>query len=308
MSVPRVNWQAIALLNILVTLGAITQTSGGYWDVTRHIMTRPSPPSRVDLSPPNFVTSYVHESEKATRWKLSTISSSPGLIVFCSIAPKVLRKRSPWPTTRIMKSPCPKTPFVNPCHFMSSSTEVDEATYDDFWRERPHLSRRESSVFFVRLNSLSCTRTNPLFCDIQNRLRTDHFRLCEIFNPQYFNTAPISPPFRGRGFLTVGEALFLRDARTWLGDNRETERVSSTQGTVQTLKLAAVAVAFDQLDYAIEICRHFENTSLVSLDTLARESNVKYISMLGICAGPRIQPIVTTPFLLGTPRKSSLVG
>lgn len=119
-----------------------------------------------------------------------------------------------------------------------------------------------------------------MFCDIQNRLRTDHFRLCEIFNPQYFNTAPISPPFRGRGFLTVGEALFLRDARTWLGDNRETERVSSTQGTVQTLKLAAVAVAFDQLDYAIEICRHFENTSLVSLDTLARESNVKYISML----------------------------
>lgn len=123
-------------------------------------------------------------------------------------------------------------------------------------------------------------QNQPLFCDIQNRLRTDHFRLCEIFNSQYFNTAPISPQFRGRGFLTVGEALFLRDARTWLGDDRETEGVSSTQGTVQTLKLAAVAVAFDQLDYAIEICRHLENTSLVSLDTLARESNVKYISML----------------------------
>ncbi len=120
----------------------------------------------------------------------------------------------------------------------------------------------------------------PLFCDIQNRLRTNQFRLCEIFNPQYFNTAPTSPPFRGRGFLTVGEALFLRDASRWIANDHGSKQVSSTQDTIQSLKLAAVAVAFDQLDYAIEICRNLEKMNLVSLEALAHQSNVNYIRML----------------------------
>jgi FkbM family methyltransferase len=115
----------------------------------------------------------------------------------------------------------------------------------------------------------------PFFCDIQDRLRTYRFRLSEIYNMQHFITSPVAPALRGAGFLTVGEALFLKDSRELVG-----EGVPSDQAAIQALKLAAIAVAFDQLDYAIEICRRLERVGSLSLDALARESNVKYVRML----------------------------
>jgi FkbM family methyltransferase len=122
--------------------------------------------------------------------------------------------------------------------------------------------------------------SQPLFGDIQNRLRSDHFRLCEIYNTQYFINAPLAPSSRGAGFLTVGEALFLRDARPWVDDGQPLGSPSSDQAAIQALKLAAVAVAFDQLDYAIEICRRLEKMGVLSLDAIARDSDVKYVRML----------------------------
>jgi FkbM family methyltransferase len=117
----------------------------------------------------------------------------------------------------------------------------------------------------------------PLFQDTAARLKKDHFRLCEVFNQQYFNTAPAYPSVQGRGFLTVGEALFLRESGFWLGDE---EADLKPENVIKCLKLAAVAVAFDQLDYAMDICRRLEKSGLISLSALAEQTNVKYVRLL----------------------------
>jgi len=117
----------------------------------------------------------------------------------------------------------------------------------------------------------------PLFQDTAARLKKDHFRLCEIFNQQYFNTSPAYPSVQGRGFLTVGEALFLRESGFWLGD---AEGNLKPENVIKCLKLAAVAVAFDQLDYAMDICRRLEKSGLISLSAAAEQTNVKYVKLL----------------------------
>ena len=121
----------------------------------------------------------------------------------------------------------------------------------------------------------------PIFCDTQNFLRRDHFRLCEIYSHQYLNTAPLPQEIQGKGFLTVGEALFLREGEVWIGGkNADSIPKTPIQNIIQTLKLAAIAVAFDQLDYALGLCRRLEEKKLVSLDRLADQSNVKYVKLL----------------------------
>ena len=120
----------------------------------------------------------------------------------------------------------------------------------------------------------------PLFCDIQDFLRGRGFRLCEVYNTQYFINAPLAPQFRGAGFLTVGEALFLKEAERAVGLEPSSQGLSPDEAAFQALKLAAVAVAFDQLDYAIETCRRLEREGLLSLEEVARESDVKYVRLL----------------------------
>lgn len=120
----------------------------------------------------------------------------------------------------------------------------------------------------------------PLFCDIQARLRRDNFRLCEIYSSQYFNTAPLGSDLQGKGFLTVGEALFLRESEHWPVPISTETTWPPPSNVIQLIKLAAVAVAFDQLDYALEICRVLENLKAVSLDELAAKTRVPYLRML----------------------------
>jgi hypothetical protein len=103
--------------------------------------------------------------------------------------------------------------------------------------------------------------------------------LCEIYGHQYFNTGPFPPEAQGKGFLTVGEALFLKDSRAWVREDGSMERPTQDE-VIRDIKLAAVAVAFDQLDYAIGICRRMEMSKVVSLDRLAEVSGVEYIRLL----------------------------
>lgn len=122
-------------------------------------------------------------------------------------------------------------------------------------------------------------RGQVLFDGTSARLRREHFRLCDVFNQQYFNAEPGHPSFQGRGFLTVGEALFLRESKFWIGETKSPGGVQ-LQDVAKCLKLAAVAVAFDQLDYAMDICRRLEAQGLVSLHELAKTTDVKYIGLL----------------------------
>lgn len=122
----------------------------------------------------------------------------------------------------------------------------------------------------------------PLFCDTQDRLRRDNLRLCQIYSEQYWNTGLYAKELQGAGFLTVGEALFLKD--TDMLDNIDNLKCLSeemlTENVIYYLKLAAVAVVFDQLDYAIGILQPLQMHNFLLLDELANNTDVKYVKML----------------------------
>jgi len=80
-----------------------------------------------------------------------------------------------------------------------------------------------------------------LFPQISEFLAGKAFRLCETYNLTYVNVQPLPFKLTGKGHLTLCESLFLR-------------RHDSVEETGQKLKLAAIAVALDQLDYAMAIC------------------------------------------------------
>lgn len=122
----------------------------------------------------------------------------------------------------------------------------------------------------------------PLFCDTQDRLRKDNFRLCQIYNHQYFNTAPYVNELQGKGFHIVGEALFFKDPGTLIDDNKldELPTETLTQNVAQCLKLAAISVVFDQLDFALGIIRSLQEKKFISLEELADRTDIGYIKLL----------------------------
>jgi len=122
----------------------------------------------------------------------------------------------------------------------------------------------------------------PLFCDIQNHLRDNNFCLCQIYNHQYMNTAPYVRKLMGKGFYIVGEALFLKNINKFIDVNKLDMIPSETltQGVLQCLKIAAIAVIFDQLEFALRIVRFLNNNKLISLNDLAKKTGVKYIKLL----------------------------
>ncbi|MDP7201878.1 MAG: FkbM family methyltransferase [Dehalococcoidia bacterium] len=118
----------------------------------------------------------------------------------------------------------------------------------------------------------------PLFSDIQAHLRKHDFRFCEFLFLQEYNTAPYPFELQGKGFLTVAEALFLKDGTALLDDVRRPEEIQ--RAVAQSLKLAAIAAAFDQLDYALGIVRSIQAKYPLSLDTLAANSKMNYVKLL----------------------------
>jgi FkbM family methyltransferase len=120
-----------------------------------------------------------------------------------------------------------------------------------------------------------------LFHETQQLLHEHQFRLCDLFSPQYLNTMPLPQELQGKGFLTVSEALFLKRGEYWTeGAVVQSSPAAATRAVVRTLKLAAIAVAFDQLDYAIKLCRRLEERQLVAVAQLASRVDVKYVRLL----------------------------
>lgn len=122
----------------------------------------------------------------------------------------------------------------------------------------------------------------PLFCDIQARLLKDNFRLCQIYNSQNWNTCPLQEGLMGEGFNIVGEALFLKNPDKMIDFDNITRipREVLLKFVVQCLKLSVIAVVFDQLDFALKVTKILQDKNLVSLDTLADNTNVMYIKLL----------------------------
>ncbi len=115
-------------------------------------------------------------------------------------------------------------------------------------------------------------KKQPLFGDIQLRLAQDKFRLCQIYNHQFFNNWPNYKEFQGKGFDTAAESLFLKDPNYF-----NYERV---EDVVRVLKLAAIGVVFDQLDFSMGIMRSIEEKGLFSVKELANRTKVSYLMLL----------------------------
>jgi len=116
-----------------------------------------------------------------------------------------------------------------------------------------------------------------LFCDTQQCLEDNGFRLCEIYNHLHFNTSPYPLELQGKGFHTVSEALFLKELSSLIGENPKS---LSSQEVARCIKLAAIGVVFDQLDFSLGILRTLEENNLIFLDELAKTSQCNYIKLL----------------------------
>lgn len=125
-------------------------------------------------------------------------------------------------------------------------------------------------------------KRQPLFYDIHKFLHKHDFYLSQIFNNQFWNVSPVKVETKGRGFLAVSESLFLRDFERFL--NKKITNTKSTElieeKIIQSLKLAAICVVFDQLDFALQILSFLRKNHLVNLKKLAKTSGVFYIKML----------------------------
>lgn len=89
----------------------------------------------------------------------------------------------------------------------------------------------------------------PLFTDQDIWLRSYGFQLCQFFNPEYWFAVPYYP--KGKGFLIVAEALYLRDYRHFMHDPANIPALA---------RLVAMANAFDMPSYSWDILKYAENT------------------------------------------------
>ena len=85
-----------------------------------------------------------------------------------------------------------------------------------------------------------------LFCRQLDFLSERGFRLADILNTQYWHPAPAA----GLGFLTVGEALFFRDAEKYCS---KLQNSASNVSLYKFMKLAATAYALRRFSYSSKI-------------------------------------------------------
>lgn len=92
-------------------------------------------------------------------------------------------------------------------------------------------------------------------------LREAGFRLAHLYNMQDWHPGPIC----GAGFLTVAEALWVREISSYMGSNE-----ASTSFLLQGVKLAAVAFAFRRYSYAYALLKELKTRDEQGVVALCR--------------------------------------
>lgn len=85
-----------------------------------------------------------------------------------------------------------------------------------------------------------------LFSDQMNFLSGHGFRFADLLSKQYWHPAPAA----GKGFLTVGEAMFFRDVEKYCSKLQNSE---PNILLYKLIKLAAIAYAFGRFSYSAKI-------------------------------------------------------
>ncbi len=116
-----------------------------------------------------------------------------------------------------------------------------------------------------------------LFDDQMAFLSQHGFRLFNILNEQFWHPGPAV----GKGFLTVGEAVFFRyvaDLPRMEGKRGYTPIAEMTDG--QLLRLAAIALAFKALGYAYTLSKFLKSRNPVLFSGLDAEDNYSKLPLL----------------------------
>jgi FkbM family methyltransferase len=121
-----------------------------------------------------------------------------------------------------------------------------------------------------------------LFDDINSYLRKNDFRLCELLNVQHFNYTYYPYCNRGKGFLTVAEAVFLKNPNHFLNDERlrNASEEEKKKIVISCIKLATAGLTFNQPDFAFDIINQLEARGLISLNELVKNSEHYYLKTL----------------------------
>lgn len=120
----------------------------------------------------------------------------------------------------------------------------------------------------------------PLYEDTMLYLRQKGFRVCQIYNQQYLKTFPYPFELQGTGFLSVSETLFLRDPNFYWKEISNRKVDVTLVKVIQCLKLAAIGVVFDQLDFSLRVLHLLTKNNLISLELLAKKIDVGYLGLL----------------------------
>lgn len=138
----------------------------------------------------------------------------------------------------------------------------------------------------------------PLFDDIMAYLKSRGFRLCQMFNQQHFTNFPYPAHLQGKGFLTVSESLFLKDSENLLKNIERGDIEVASKNITRSLKAAAIHLVFDQLDSTLRILEFLTDNNLISLEKLAKRTNVAYIKLLADVAQAALKVAKSSPELI----------
>jgi FkbM family methyltransferase len=157
------------------------------------------------------------------------------------------------------------------------SIDAQGAEYDILQGARETLKQVLAVVTEVEFHPIYLNQ--KLFADQDVLLRNQGFRLCELFNPQHWKTDTLIWQTSG-GFLTVAEALYLRDWK--LPVNPEV-----------LARLAAIAAGFKIYSYAYDIMKFLEESFPEKLRELKGRSNEFW--WWGVCDPQSIKRLYAVP-------------
>lgn len=115
----------------------------------------------------------------------------------------------------------------------------------------------------------------PLIFDVHKYMHDNDFRFCLLYNPQMMN---VRPYVIGTGFMTVGEAFFLKDPTNLINKLKDMPIDERTKTVVQLLKLSAISSCYNQNDYTMNVLEELHK--VISIEKIERECKDSYLGIL----------------------------
>lgn len=116
----------------------------------------------------------------------------------------------------------------------------------------------------------------PLFFDVHKYLHDRNFRLACFYNPQLVRHSTYSKANKGKGFITVGEMVFLRNPDQYYKMLKSKKK--RDYAIAKLLKLAMISIAYAQIELSKEIVE--EVSKYVDLEKLGKDTGIRYVEAM----------------------------